>query len=223
MDEFYVNCALKGDVNISCVKITKKYYDDNLKSCLSFFPLPVVKITSGCNSCYAQLRVASRLYKKDFDNYLQCDGEKHIFECSEFGDPPILFISEHYRTLLGIDINQEVKNDNDVHYNIKSLTINPPKNLLQYFFYIIRAAYDHPEIYSFFMFLITLFGLTLAILSCKICINFMSILISSGVIFLGALTIYTKYIGFGISLFLVWLATVLLFVQQYFPPNICGG
>lgn len=64
MDEFYVNCALKGDVNISCIKITKKYYDDNLKSCLSFFPLPVVKISSGCNSCYAQLRVASSLYKK---------------------------------------------------------------------------------------------------------------------------------------------------------------
>lgn len=223
MDEFYVNCVLKGDVNISCVKITKKYFDDNLKSCLSFFPLPVVKITSGCNSCYAQLRVASSLYKKDFENYLKCDAEKRIFECSEFGGPPILFISQHYRSLLGIDINQVVENDNDVQYNIKPLTITPPKNLFMYFFYIIRAAYDHPEIYSFFMFLITLFGLTLAALSCQISIKFVPILISSIIMFIGALIISTKYIGFGISLFLVWLATVLLFVQQYLPANTCGG
>lgn len=59
MDKFYVNCALSEDVNISSVKITKKYYDEKLKSYLSLLPLPVVKISYKDKHCYAQLRVAS--------------------------------------------------------------------------------------------------------------------------------------------------------------------
>lgn len=163
MAKFYVNCALKEDVNMTCAKVTKKYYDDRLKSCLANFPLPVVKISSVCKSCYAQIRLASDLYKSNFNNYISFSGEKEIFEKSNYGELPILFISEHYRDLLGIDIKQNVNNQGDVNYNIKELEINPTHNLFSYLYYVIRATYDYPEIYSFFMFIIAIFGLTLAL------------------------------------------------------------
>lgn len=217
MDKFYINCALKEDVNITCAKITKKYYDDRLKSCLSFFPLPVVKISSGCKNCYVQIRVASNLYKSSFNNYITFSGEKKVFEDSDYGDLPILFISEHYRNLLGIDIKQTVTNDKDVEYNKWGLTITPPNNLFKYIRYIIKAAYDHPEIYSFFMYIITLFGLTLAFFSCNISIQCRPAFIASICIMAFSLFIPTRYLPIKFSLSLVWISLIILFMQQYFP------
>lgn len=217
MDKFYINCALKEDVNITCAKITKKYYDDRLKSCLSFFPLPVVKISLGCKDCYAQIRVASNLYKSSFNNYITFSGEKKVFEDSDYGDLPILFISEHYRNLLGIDIKQAVTSEDDVKYNTRELTITPPNNLFNYIRYLIKAAYNHPEIYSFFMYIITIFGLTLAFFSCNIEIKCRPEFITGICIIASSLFIPTRYLPIKFSLFLVWVSLIILFIQQYLP------
>lgn len=223
MDKFYVNCALREDINISCVKVTKKYYDARLKSCLSLLPLPVVKITTGCKCCYVQLRVASDLYKNNFSKYITYSEEKRLFEESENGGIPILFISEHYRNLLGIEIKHIVNNKDDLNFNENELSIDVPKNLMEYFLYILLAAYNHPELYSFFMFLIAIFGLILSIFSSKFELCSIPTVVLSCSLLIFALFIPTKRIGIGISLVLVCVSIILLFLQKNLPITLCGG
>ena len=150
--KFYVNCALKDDINITRVKITENYYD-KLTSCTQGFPLPIVKISSGSKKCYAQVRRASKTYLMNFNKYITYSGEMKIFEKAKDpnSDTSILFLSEHYRDMLDITINTNVSNEDDLKQNFKELSIEHPKNLLSYITYFMKAVYNHPEMYSFLM------------------------------------------------------------------------
>ena len=156
--DFLILQARKEDINLPCawIRIPSRKNDVNKGP---------IKITYNGKYCYLQCRTV--------DDTL--DSHKN-YEMIKYNYPNknIIFISEHYRDLLGIDKHKVTISKNiyeESEYKKCKLRIKYPNRISKYI-YFYEAAWQHPDIYAktsiavgVLSLFLGLFGLILGLLS----------------------------------------------------------
>lgn len=165
--EFYINPVRKDEELLPQLRVSTQFYNSHFEHEINSLPIVVAKLTHNKHSCYVQIREADSLYIDYFKGKITFWGELQLFEEPSISRIiPIMFISENYRRKLFInDISLDVDSQDKLKQNIKEIAIEKPKSLYGYFFFLMMACYGHSELYSFFMFIIGLFGLLFTISS----------------------------------------------------------